>query len=297
MTLRRALVSAALAALVVSGCGGGGDSGGSAADGKGKGDVVAPEVEEAFQALTASSDATVEAGSARFSMEMSVDGAPSMLEVTMDGTIDLASGNGTFAMDLGALGLPGGGDVEARLVDGSIYMDLTAFGGLGLGSDAQWVRMDLSAMAEELGIDMSELGANDPSQFLGTLEALRGVSRDIELLGTDEVRGVETEHYRVVVDFDKALGEVPESLREQLGDSFAQFGLDTLPMDVWIDARDRLRRMRFEMGGDAFEDLGSGAVSMTMDLYDFGVEVEVEAPPAEDTVDFMELLGGVTSDV
>ena len=117
------------------------------------------------------------------------------------------------------------------------------------------------------------------------------------MLCEQPLRGVETEHYRVVVDFEKALGEVPESLREQLGDSFAQFGLDTLPMDVWIDAQDRLRRMRFEMGGDAFEDLGSGAVSMTMDLYDFSVEVEVEAPPAEDTVDFMELLGGVTSDV
>ena len=295
MKLRRALVSVALTALVAAGCGGDGSKSADTPDG----DVVVRTAEEAFEALSASSDATTEAGSVRFAIEMEITGGPEAMAVAVDGAFDLESGAGSFEMDLGALGVPGGGSVEARLVDGSLYMDFSSIAGAdGLGAGVRWVEMDLDALAGDLGLDLGDFGASDPSQLLDTLESLRGVSRDIELIGPDVVRGVPTERYRVEVDLEKALGDVPESLRDDLERSFAILDLETLPMEVWIDSEDRVRRLEFEMSSTELADVGAEvSVHMSMDLFDFGVEVDVVAPPADETVDFLELFGAAIPQV
>ncbi|HEX5613661.1 MAG TPA: hypothetical protein VFZ83_00765 [Acidimicrobiia bacterium] len=295
MKLRRVLVSVALGALVAAGCGGGGDGGDRASGG----DVVVRTADEAFAALGASSDATTEAGSVRFAIEMEITGGPEAMVVAVDGAFDLDSGAGTFEMDLGALGVPGGGSVEARLVDGALYMDFSALAGSGgLGAGVRWVEMDLDALAGDLGVDLGDFGASNPSQLLDTLESLRGVSDDLELVGPEVVRDVPTEHYRVEVNLDAALGDVPESMRADLERSFAVLGLETLPMDVWIDSDDRVRRLDFELSSIELAEAGTDlAVHMSMELFDFGVEVNVVAPPPDETVDFLELFGAAIPQV
>jgi hypothetical protein len=64
-------------------------------------------------------------------------------------------------------------------------------------------------------------------------------------------------------------------------------------MDVWVDGDGRLRRLEYEM---ELSDVDGArvAVGVTMELYDFGVEVDVVAPPADETTDLFELLGGVS---
>jgi hypothetical protein len=39
------------------------------------------------------------------------------------------------------------------------------------------------------------------------------------------------------------------------------------------------------------------SVRMSMDLFDFGVEVDVVAPPADETIDFLELFGAAIPQV
>jgi hypothetical protein len=282
--LRRAVVAFGVSALLVAGCGGSGDTAKSVVQAGG----------DAFQLLSASSDATTDAGSARFSMEMAVEGGPQAMTITVDGAMDLEAPAATFSMDLAQMGVPGvDGKVEARLVDGTMYMDFGALADApGFPKGVRWVSMDLEALAEQFGGDVSGLGSSDPTQFLGVLEGLRGISRDIDELGTEEVRGVETTEYRVVVDWDKALAEVPDELREQVGRAFEMFGGATMPMHVWVDDDGRLRRMSFAMSGaDLAPGAGDFAMRLTMELYDFGAEVTVEAPPADETMDFVELFG------
>jgi hypothetical protein len=152
--------------------------------------------------------------------------------------------------------------------------------------------MDLEALAEQFGGDASGLGGSDPTQFLDVLEGLRGISNDIDELGTQTVRGVETTEYRVVVDWDKALAEVPEEMRDQVSSAFEMFTGDTMPMHVWVDDEGRLRRMSLSMSaGDLVPGAGELGVQLTMELYDFGADVSVEAPPAGETMDFVELFG------
>jgi hypothetical protein len=57
-------------------------------------------------------------------------------------------------------------------------------------------------------------------------------------------------------------------------------GDDTLRVEVWIDEADFVRRLTLEgqLGG-------VGDVSMTMDLYEFGTEVDARVPPPSKVLD------------
>jgi hypothetical protein len=55
----------------------------------------------------------------------------------------------------------------------------------------------------------------------------------------------------------------------------------TLPVEIWIDDVGRARRFVLELD----------EVPATIDFYDFGVEVDVQAPPQDEVLDDDELLG------
>ncbi len=61
-----------------------------------------------------------------------------------------------------------------------------------------------------------------------------------------------------------------------------------MPADVWINDDDRVVKMQFAIDGSAFGSDG-GAIQMTMEITDFGVPVDVQAPPEDQTVDFSSL--------
>jgi hypothetical protein len=281
---------AALAALalLLAACGG---SAGSDASGE----PVDPDGD--YELVVAAAARTEEGGSARFDVSMRVDALGVSQEVSISGALALDGSLGSFEMDLGALGVPLGGPVEARLVDGVVYMDVSALGPVGAAlGGTRWVSLDLERASEQLGLDPDAVGASDPSQFLDVLESLRGVTTDLEELGREDVRGEPTTHFRVTVDLAAALGEVAPGLRDEVGRVFEQLGTGTVPMDVWVDGDGRLRRLVFEMQVPSVDGAdGEAAVAVTMELHDFGVEVDVEAPPPDETTDLFELLGDLSS--
>ena len=53
-----------------------------------------------------------------------------------------------------------------------------------------------------------------------------------------------------------------------------------MPADVWIDGQDRVVKMHMTIDGSAFGGTGSGGTAeLTMEISDFGVPVDVQAPP------------------
>jgi hypothetical protein len=85
----------------------------------------------------------------------------------------------------------------------------------------------------------------------------------VDKLGSEEIRGVTTTHYRAHLDKTKAgLG----ILKDEPG-----------VVDAWIDDQGLPRRIRVPFGG---ENEAAGV----FDLFDFGVPVDVEAPPANEIV-------------
>jgi hypothetical protein len=105
-------------------------------------------------------------------------------------------------------------------------------------------------------------GGTPPDEVL---DLLIKSSKKVEVLGNDEIRGVSADHYRAHVD-EKALEDDADLYRPE-----------GLVIDAWIDGDGLLRRIRIPLGGS------EGPVEV-IDLYDFGVPVDIEAPPGDEVL-------------
>jgi hypothetical protein len=270
------------AALLLPACGGGGDS------------VSAAPVAEA-------ASKTTEAGSSRMEFTMKMEAQGQSFTMRGDGVFGYSPARGRMTVDLGNLEELSGGalgtDRMQFVFDGLVYYmrfpeGLMELGGVG----DKWLKIDLGKAGGNTGVDLGALqqANQNPAQLM---QFLRGTSDDIEELGEEKVRGVETTHYRATVDFDAAaeraaeIGELSDEMREQFRAEIErikkQTGLETLPVDVWLDEDDLVRRIRMDLTFPVEgEELG---VEVTMDLFDFGVDVDVAPPPAAQTIDITEL--------
>lgn len=152
-----------------------------------------------------------------------------------------------------------------------------------------WVKMDLEQLAKKQGIDMSQLlNANqaDPSQTLAMLRA----SKDAHVMNYDRVHGVLTTHYMLNLDL-KRLAKGNTTMSKSLEQLMDMTDVDSFPAEAWIDDKGNVRKLKIEMSMNAPTG-GEIKMTMTEELYDFGVNVTIQPPPASQTVDMSALLGG-----
>ena len=245
---------------------------------------------------------TTKAGSARTSFHAVTEGPglPEPLEMSGEGVVDNSERVGRLDFDFSSLAsaLPSGSGLSADDLKGEmvfqefvLYMRFPLFERL-LGGGKEWVRLDLEKVGETQGIDLGQLaqvGQADPSQ---ALQYLRAVSGEVEDKGEEDVRGVATTHYEAKVDLRKFPDVVPDEQRDTAKASIDALvkqlgGESELPMEVWIDDDGLIRRQRFDF---AVEQGGQDvSLEYEIELYDFGVRVDVEPPAEEDTADLSEL--------
>ncbi len=272
----RVSLAAALATLLVAGCGGGGGP--------------APEA-----AVAEAATKTTEAGSGRIAITAETE-VPDRGTLTFDGegVFDYENRRGHMTLDLSSL--VGGGDPSTGHADFVfdelvMYMRFPALT-RALGTRKPWIKVDLEAAARQEGMDVTQFTQfnQDPTQ---SIQYLRAASTEIDEVGKERVRGVETTHYRGTVDVDDLVEVARPRDRAQL-ESYARrlrtAGLDRFPLDVWIDEDGLIRRLRVE-----YENLSTGAaaisLSTTVEFYDFGVDATIEAPPRNQVTPFGDLIG------
>ncbi len=246
--------------------------------------------------LRAAPDAAAEAGTASFRMvmELSVQGIPLTVEAT--GAFDTDNQRMSMEMDMGAMldeiasstgeTVPEGFDEPMRFVaDGStMYVQSPLFD--VAGGPGGW----LSISSEDLGSGSAGLGSYDPSTFL---ESLRGVKGGPEVVGTEEIDGVETTHYTATLDLRQAVEEAPDDQRALIEAQLGQLGAAEIAVDAWIDGDGLPRRLRMDMGS-MFGALGLGAGTdavMTMDFFDYGVPVDIRVPSPDEVTPFTDVMG------
>lgn len=295
---------AAALALGAAACGVSADesiesAGPSPEQGGGGGGTTAPESPEgpgrgSFEGtggtvfLREAAEATSEVTSQRFTMTLDMD-TPGTGGVSVDseGAFDNETGRGRITMDMtesfantGAdESLPEGAGIMEMIVDGgTTYVKSPLYSMMG-GGDEEWMRID----TEEL-TDTSSLGggqAVDPAEFLRFLEAAGG---EIEEVGTEEVRGVETTHLRTTLDLRKMLEEASDEERAELEEDLEGLGagagaFTSLPTEAWVDEDGYVRRftMTFDFSHVADEMDGVSMV-FTVELFDFNEPVDIEIP-------------------
>lgn len=243
----------------------------------------------AQELVLAAATTTQEAGSARFTMTQTIEGDPP-LEIVAEGAMDFAAQQGTMSTDLGemaaALGEAPSEGTDATvemLFDGTVvYLRLP-----DPDAPTEWLKIDASTMPGMEGMASFDQLANEPAAGLGYLHS---VGEDVEELGTEEVRGEPTTHYRFTADLRQAIDDAPEDLRPMLEQQVEMLGVTEFPVEVWIDDAGRVRRQTSTIDVSQAEGL-SGEMTMTMEFYDFGLEVSPEFPPDEDVTDLSELMG------
>jgi hypothetical protein len=143
-----------------------------------------------------------------------------------------------------------------------------------------WMKVDAGS---EALLQARSLGQADPSR---QLDVLRAVGEDAEDLGPATVRGVPTTHYRATVDLavqaqqlrDQGLAEAADQVERT-----AELSGGGIPVEVWIDDLGRVRRIVQTI--PLSEAAGDAEMTMSMELYDFGIEPEVVIPPPGDVHD------------
>lgn len=116
----------------------------------------------------------------------------------------------------------------------------------------------------------ARLGATDPEQAIKLLLGASEVERD----GRETVREAETERFKFVIDGKAAAAQLPEGEAEAFEQQLQ--GRSKIPATIWIDGEGRMRRLRYSLLSD--DAKAGSSIIATMELFDFGVDVVIEAP-------------------
>lgn len=125
---------------------------------------------------------------------------------------------------------------------------------------------------------------------------MQGASK-VTKVGSESIRGVKTTHYAVVIDVDKAVLAAPPAAQDAMRQLAGLYTVKTLPLDVWLDAQQRVRRyqqtldlstLKLPAAAKANNVLGS-QLSIKFELYDFGAPVDVQVPAPDQVTDLAQL--------
>ena len=157
--------------------------------------------------------------------------------------------------------------MEMILVGQAMYMKSP-----DLGTGDKWLKIDLSDPDSLFGM----IGkATDPEVMFKAMES----PKKLELVGTEEVDGVPTNHYRITMDPARYLEamDFPAAMADMMPDE--------LVTEMWVDGDDLPRKFAqtIDVPGAGGGAAGSSTTEGTYS--DFGADVEIEAPPAAEVTE------------
>ncbi len=200
-------------------------------------------------------------------------GSDLAMEVIADGADGLYLRAPLFA-SMAELGvLPGAEDLVA-LGDGWGFIDLASATGL---------------TAAELGaLTGAQTGAS-ADELLSMIDAIGGAVTE---LGTADVRGVTTTQYRADVSLASVMDAQGLTAEDLAGIATGSLDALSIPFDVFVDEDSRVRRMSVVIDTAVLADLigeapagAEARIATTIDLYDFGADIEIVDPATLNAVD------------
>ena len=227
------------------------------------GDLEELEAAEFYPAVMS---ALQEAGTFAFTLTSTTEGSDAG-GMEMDGVMRYDD----QGVDLRASGTAQGTqELEMVVLDKVLYMS-----GMGMDlGDKKWFKVDMSDPNSLFGM----LGkSTDPQLMFKAMEE----PKSFELLGTEEVDGVETNHYEIVMDtsaYAEAM-EIPAQMATSLPEDIA--------VEMWVDADDLPRQFRQELELPAAGGAEPSTTTTEGTYSDYGTDVTIEAPPASEVSDQM----------
>lgn len=258
--------------------------------------TVAPAPGSLAEILSGSINDDAWAVSARFEggieITGNIEGESIEMDMGIDGAFDSATSSMEMSIDMSSIGQLLGVE-EMSEADSEMFeamfaepMQMRSIGNTAwikwslldmlTGTEGKWLESELS------GADVSSVGTS-PADIIHMLNGLDG---DITTVGADTIAGVPTTHYSVAINL-QALADLAGSQEfEDLNDFAAMF--EDLPIDIWVDADGRLRRLEMSLSSDMFAALLGPADSFSMSIWYeisvYGADVIIVAPPADEII-------------
>ena len=225
-------------------------------------------------AVAAAAARTSDAGSSRIAFQLKVNLLGRDVELQGQGAFDYEAARGQFQLD--ASSLPAGTAVEVRTLDSTLYVRIPAGLSFWLPAVKPWLAVRGDGSLDAFGLGELQ---QDPGELLALL---RSSSTRVRKTGTAVVRCAQTTRYTVQLDLTKALEANADELgltefeRAQLHRAAEelrrQAKLTTVPVGVFVGEDGLVRRLT----------LASGRERVSVDFWDFGTDVDVQAPPPAD---------------
>lgn len=228
---------------------------------------------------------------------MAAEGFPDGIEMKVSASVDPANEASVVVMDMGDIF----GQAAGTELDGLSEADIASLSEpievITIGTKS-WTRMgffsamfgvDPSSYLEGEGdvLGVNELGASftSPDEFTAMFEES---GADVEDLGTETVRGVETTHLRAVIDGARMAEQMEPAERaefEQVYPSDIEF-----PIEIWVGKDDgKLYRYLLDMDELLLAETqdadltGIDRMTMLVEVWDYGVDLGI-APPAPEMI-------------
>ena len=160
--------------------------------------------------------------------------------------------------------------MKMRMTSKDVWIDWGE-GGPRLPGGKRWMHMTDDSLATS---------TMTPSEFVRYLED----APDVEDLGKEPVLGTRATHFRGNIDAADLASRAKGGSAERMAAALKGTDLK-IPLDVWVtdDGLPKLMRMKLEVG--------QVAMRMEVEVLEYGVEVDVEPPPARTVVEESELGG------
>ncbi len=303
--MRKLLIASALTAVVAlaGACGSPEDGGSSAENPPEKGTPARAESSTPVETVQVAYKETAAQGTAKTSFEITTtvppvdpeaSGQPDAVTMTGQGVMDFSRTASNMTVEMFGMG-----GFEMRQIEDTVYVRLPEDLVAQMRGAKPWLEADLEAMyGQQYGAGPAQGrggAAQDPTR---QLEYLRGVSDSVEKVGVEEVRGVQTTRYEAVVDLEREVAGQDAEVREAHDEMVEKLGASKLPVEVWLDDENRVRRYAMDATVPVPEDApempegGEMRTSIVAEYYDFGTPVDVQAPPPDQTTEGSKLLSG-----
>ena len=272
--LSRPLAALALSALALTACSSGdGETGAAAAD--------ASRGPDALGLVQAAATGSSKIGSSKFSLTSTTAIGGQVVTFSGEGAFDYVKKTGQLKFAVpGADGSADGGvTIEQRIIGPDLYLTLPQQAGV-------FYRLKV---ADVVG---TSLGAS--TNPTASLEALKGAS-DVQKVGTETVRGVETTRYEGTFDVADAIASASGPSKAALSSALGSTTLEAVPFDAYLDGEGRLVKFEQELELPATPQTGGDVLKSrtVLELFDFDTAVTVTAPPAASVRDGAPLLAAL----
>ena len=248
----------------------------------------------ALDPVAQAAETTTHVGGVQMSLQgsVTVPGLADQLTFSGQGSFNFKAHEGSLTLTMA--GLPqsvtsqlGGTSLQMTELfkSSSIYMSSPLLSGK-LPGGAHWMKLNLARVQQGIGLAPSSLtsGGANPTQYL---QFLKSAGAKSQIVGHETLRGVASTHYAAKVDLLKAAEAQPGANRSQLREAFqkltSETGLQSLPVDVWVDAHGLVRKVSVALSMDAAGQ--QVKTSVQSEFYDFGPTQSITVPADSEVFD------------